>query len=288
MTVTTLIVAIGTVVIMVYSGLLFEPQLMRQQLVKSGMWLSLAQLSAVNYLLVPLATLVLIWQIPSPPGLNLAMLTLAFMPCAPVVPLLVNASGEPAEWPMFVFLVFSAFGLLLIPVMAALFPQPWAAGKYAELADDSVTRLIAFAVLSYLPLLLGIVFRVIAPGPGVTLRNTLRPYVSVCTIVTLGTVFVANFQQVMNVTLHDLLVMLLFIMVAAATGYALGPRMQGAPMNAILPTGFRNVALALTFANIVFPHTDASSFLFTMSMVMLMLTYITFNVLKRLRTDATA
>ena len=60
------------------------------------------------------------------------------------------------------------------------------------------------------------------------------------------------------------------------------------PMNAILPTGFRNVALALTFANIVFPHTDASSFLFTMSIVMLTLGYITFSVLKRWRKDATA
>ena len=283
MTITTFIVAIGTMIFMVYSGLVFDPVLMREQLKRPRVMLSLAQLTVLNFLVVPFAALVLIWMLPSPPGLNLAVLTLAMMPCAPVVPLLVAVAGEPPEWSMFVFLFFSLIGLLLIPVMAQMFPQPWAAGMYAEVTDDTVLRLVTYASLTYFPLLAGIVLRLLAPAPGLRLKNILRPYIGVFSVLVLSSVFATRYHEIRAVNLHDYAVITIFIVLIAALGIVFGPSQPGQPMSSALPTSFRNISLALAFASIVFPHTDTTVYVFAITVVQLVLVFAVIWFIKRQR-----
>jgi predicted Na+-dependent transporter len=281
-------IAIGacTIVVMAYSGLLFDPALMRQQLSSRAMR-ALGQLAWVNFLLIPLATLGLIQLIPTVPDLNLVLLTLAIMPCAPVVPALVSMAGEPPDWPMFVFLVFSLLGILLVPVLLAVLPQPWAAGNLAQVDSVSGWQILLYLLTGYFPLLLGILLRLFDNARGLRLLKLLKPSVPLVSVVAVAAVLFDYWQVVVGMTLREVALILASILMCAALGLACGPRVRGAPMTNTLPTAFRNITMALAFCNTVFAHTKATAYLFAVSVALLLLTFAAISFQRRIGARAT-
>ena len=74
-----------------------------------------------------------------------------------------------------------------------------------------------------------------------------------------------------------------FTLLTAAMGIVLSPRQSGLPMSNTLPTAFRNISLALAFANIVFPHTDTTVYVFAITAVQLVLVFAAIWFIKRQR-----
>ena len=71
----------GTSMVMMYTGLMFDPAWAHVEFVRSKL-APFAGLALINYIAVPLLVLALIEALPINPSLTLALLTLAILPCA--------------------------------------------------------------------------------------------------------------------------------------------------------------------------------------------------------------
>ena len=280
MTISAIFIGLGTATVMAYSGLLFDPALMRQQFSHRSL-LAMGQLAIVNFVLIPLATLGLIRLVPTGPDLNLMLLTLAVMPCAPLVPAMVSLAGEPPDWTMFVFLVFSLLGILLVPVLLAVLPQPWAAGSLAQSESISSVQILLYLLTGYIPLLLGIIIRIVENVRGLRLLALLKPAIPYASLLGMAAVLFDHWQDVAGVTLREIALMTTSILMCALIGFVFGPRFRGVPMTRTLPSAFRNVTMGLAFSNTVFAHTKATSYLFAFTIILLLLVFAAISVQRR-------
>lgn len=95
-----------TLLLLFYSGMLFDPELVRRQLAPPGLG-DLGRLALANYLLIPLITLGIVRVFDFPPVLNLVLMAMAMLPCAAIVPPFVSMVGEAPERSLFVFIAMS-------------------------------------------------------------------------------------------------------------------------------------------------------------------------------------
>ena len=119
MTLVNWFVLIGIGLAMLYTGLLFDPAWANLDSVRSKLR-PFSGLVLINYVVVPIFTILLLEIFPTNPSLTLALLTLAALPCAPLVPALVTLAAEPPEWPLFVFLGFSLLSLLFVVALVII------------------------------------------------------------------------------------------------------------------------------------------------------------------------
>ena len=108
-------------------------------------------------------------------------------------------------------------------------------------------------------------------------RKKLRPATPIFSVVLLATVFIDHAQEILSLGLRDIALMVLFVLMWAVIGLALGRESRQMPMTNALVSGFRNITMALAFSNIVFFHTNATSYVFAVTVVVLLLTQLAFT-----------
>jgi predicted Na+-dependent transporter len=261
-------ITISMAITMLYTGLLFDPVLFRQQAGRHN-WGEFGSLAAVNYLLVPLATLGLVWLGAFSPVMNMVLLTLAIFPCAPLVPALVGMSGEPPDWSLFIFLSLSLLNLALVPVLMEVLAMPWAAGNSARLTDGDNAALLRYVLSVYGPMALGAAIRQWAPSLFSSLLNLLRRALKPMMLVVFVLFMYTHLDEILRIGLRELGTLFLFeaICIVFALLFVRGSAKNR--VTNVLITALRNFAMGIAFAAIVFPHTPALSYMMTFTSIVI-------------------
>lgn len=265
-----IVMSISAAILMFYSGLLLEPAFARQLLTRVNLQ-AMGRLALVNLLLIPLLTLGLIQLIGSDPGLKLALLMIAAMPCAPLVPAIVSLGGESPQRSLLGFLWLSLLSILLLPALVWVLPQPWAAGDYARFGEDSSLGIALYVLMVYVPLGLGMALRLLDPRRSPMVLQRLRPFVSGSMLVAVVMLGQAHWREIISLNLKDLALFVSFETMCIAVALLAGPHRKGEPMTNILPSAIRNFNMSLAFSSAVFPHTAASGYLLAINVLSLAL-----------------
>lgn len=249
-------VAASSLVLLVYSGLLFDPVLFRRE---SGRIFSrdVSMLLFANYLLIPLLTLAVIRCLSFSPIVNLVLLTMALLPCASMVPPLVSVAGEPAQRALFVFLLMSLLNLLVVPVLMSLLALPWVAGGDARPAGGEVVALLKYLASVFGPMSIGAALRLLNPVAALRWQQRLRRILPTVLIISFVLFLYSNSADVLALGWHELEALLIFELICIAIGLWLARRTPGNRVATVLICAMRNVVMGLTFTVVVFPHTNA-------------------------------
>src|SRR5208282_367552 len=157
-------IAIGIfmIVLMFSSGLQFDRPMFRKQssrLDMRGFW----GLALANYVVIPLLTLCIIRLAAFPPVVNMVLLALAMLPCAPIVPAMVSMANEPAEWSLWVFLSMSVLSIAMVPLLILTLFIPWVAGNDTTIGGADGAAIAKYFISVYVPMGAGAAMRAFAP-----------------------------------------------------------------------------------------------------------------------------
>lgn len=249
-----------TLLLLFYSGMLFEPAVVRRQLEPAGLR-DLSRLAAANYVLVPLATLGIIWWFEFSPILNLVLMTMAMLPCAALVPPLVSLVGEAPQRSLFAFFALSVLNIAATPILVALLAIPWVSGDSLSPNGGAVMAVIKYVIAVFTPMGLGVAFRIGAPRHCATWQPRLRKALPLL-MALVAVLFVYSYrEQLRALGWRDLEALVLFEAACIAIGWGLS---IGAPQQrvaTILICALRNTAMGLAFALVVYPHTAAPTYM---------------------------
>lgn len=279
-------VAFSTLVMLVYSGLLFDPNLIRSQLGASSLR-EFGILALANYVVIPVLTLGLIRICGFPPVLNLVLLTMALMPCASMVPAMVSLAGEPAERPLFVLLFMSVLNVLIVPLLMDLLTLPWVAGSDAELNGGEGAALAKYVISVFGPMSLGAAIRVFAPRHYPWIERWLRQAVKWLMFGTFP-IFVYSYRaELLALSWRDLFAFILLELICIAVALLFVPHGPHNRIATLLICGMRNVTMAIAFVVFVFPHTPAAlSYMLAFTSLLFMGVAIALGIRKRLAASA--
>ena len=248
----------GLALAMLYTGLLVNPAWLTRGFLR-GKLRPFASMAALNYLAVPVFALGMTWLLPIDPTLALTLLTLAALPCPPLVPALVTMDGEAPDWPLFVFLGFSLVSLLVVIALIAALANatPYA----ANIGTDTASKLLQYFLLVYGPMTVGALFRFLAPSAGERLIRPVRALTGIGMLLILGVFATAHRDEFANVSVGDLVMLFGFVLGCVALGALLKPGADRPRLTAIISTCFRNVALAIAFATVVLRRPDVTAYM---------------------------
>ena len=249
-----------TILLLVYSGMLFDPVLIRRQFEPVNLR-DLGLLTIANYLLVPLFTLAIIWLFSFPPVLNLVLLTMAFLPCASAVPPFVSMVGEAPERSLFVFIAMSLLNIATTPILMALLTLPWIMGSEVMSHGGEVVALCKYLASVFTPMAFGAALRIFAPAycrvwQGYIMRVLpwLLPLSSL--------LFTYSYHtEILTLGWRDFEGLLVFETVCVAIGMVLARRTPDNQVATVLICGLRNAAMGLAFVLVVFPRTAAPTYM---------------------------
>jgi ACR3 family arsenite efflux pump ArsB len=259
------LITVGIALAMLYTGMLFDWSRIRASLTPQSLR-AFCGLALLNYLLVPLGTWsFFLWLGSDHSALQLALLILAVLPCAPLVPAIVSLAGEPPEWSLLVFLGFSLLSLLFTVALAVLMTHASAVLKGADVAAG----LLHYLAAVYVPMLVGQLLALSSGAWVATALRVLRPVAAGALLISVVLFAVAHRDQLAATTKQDLAVMLLFQLFCVFAALFLGERYGGSRLTRLISSGFRNFALAIAFAAVVLDRTDVSAYVIVFSVVTL-------------------
>lgn len=255
MDLTNVLLGCGIALVMGYTGLLFSWSELRRHMGPARVR-ALVGLAVANYLVIPAMTYAFFRMSAEPTALRLTLLTMAILPCAPLVPAMVSFAGEKPEWSLLVFLAFSVLNLGLVIVLTAVLSQTQHRGVVQA---DVLHGLGGYVAAVYGPMLLGIFVRWVAPNRAAGLNRIVRPLSGATLLVALISFGIVHREDFAATSLSDLGVMFLFVIACILVVAPLGERAGGPRMTRLIASGFRNVALAIAFSTLVLQRNDVSA-----------------------------
>ncbi len=214
-------------------------------------WRRLVALLAVNFVVVPVLTIVVVRLFQIPPALGLAMVLLGAAPFAPVVPVFTRLARGDLALAAGLTAVFPVFCTFLTPLVcraSMVFLPP--AGELRFQALSILATLLATATA---PLALGIASNQLFPE---TSRRLLRPAEIVSEVIgsiSLTFVVLSEFRALLATGWLSVLAMVVLSELSCLIGYPWGGRSPAARRVTGLGTANRNIALALLVAADSFP-----------------------------------
>lgn len=249
-----------TLLLLFYSGMLFDPALVRRQFDRANLR-DLGHLALANYLLVPLLTLGIIRVFAFPPELNLVLLTMAMLPCAAIVPPFVSMVGEAPERSLFVFIAMSLLNIAATPILMALLTLPWVMGDAITPHGGEIVALCKYLASVFMPMGLGAALRVFAPRHCASCQPRLQRMLLWLLPLSIVLFAYSCMDQIRMLGWRDFEALLLFEAACVAIGMALASRMPGQHVATVLICGLRNTAMGLAFALVAYPHTAAPTYM---------------------------
>jgi predicted Na+-dependent transporter len=277
MTLVNWLLAGGISLAMMYTGLLFDPAWANPGFIRNKVR-PFAGLALVNYLAVPFLAVIVVAILPVNPTLTLALLTLSVLPCAPLVPALVTLAAEPPEWPLAVFLGFSAFSFLVVLILVVYLKN---FTRYAaDIGADVGSKLLLYVLMVYGPMALGALWRFWSPASALRLLGPVRALTGIITVVMLTLFATVHRGDFANVGSVDLLLILGFVLLCGLLGAITTQRFAGPRLTAMISTSFRNIALGIAFTTVVLRRPDVTAYLVIYSGVTLLVCGVLLTVRK--------
>lgn len=258
MTLVNILLVGGTSMIMMYTGLLFDPAWASIAYVRTKLR-PFGGLALINYIAVPLLLLGMIEMFPMNASLALALVTLTALPCAPMVPAFISLAGEPPEWPLFVFLGFSLIGLAVVVILVAILANT--AAYAANIGADTAVKLVQYALAVYGPMALGTALRFRAPATAMKIMRPVRALSGLASIAIFGLFATVHREEFVAMNQRDLLLVLGYVLASSLLGAIASEGFSGSRVTAIVSTGFRNIALGVAFATVVLRRPDVTAYM---------------------------
>ena len=287
MSIGTIAVAVSSLVLLVYSGLLFDPELFRHEL-RRLRERELLWLLAANYLLIPVLTLLLIRHAGFSPVVNLVLLTMAMLPCASMVPPLVSVAGEAPQRALFVFLLMSLLNLAAVPVLMGLLSLPWVAGSHARPDGGELLAMGKYLASVFGPMGAGAALRIYAPSAALAWQRRLRRALPWLLAGSFVLFLISNSSDLLALGWRELEALLVFEAICIAVGALLARHTPGNRTATVLICAMRNVVMGLTFTVVVFPQTTALSLMLAFTNLVFLGTALGLGASRRWRVFAAA
>lgn len=255
------IAAIGiTSLLLLYSGMLFDPPLIKRQLVPQRL-MAFGILMIANYVAVPVATLVITWTAGFPPVLNVVLLTMAMLPCASTVPPFVSMVGEPPEHALSAFIAMSLLNILVTPLLISMMSLPWVMGSTFSPPGGTSWAFFKYFVAVFTPMSIGALFNIAAPTTCRIWRTRLLQVLRMGLPLSVVPLFYSYHDVILGLGWRDFAALLLFESVCVAAGFVASRRTPENRTSIVLVTTLRNTAMGLAFALVMFPHTAAPTYM---------------------------
>jgi BASS family bile acid:Na+ symporter len=216
----------------------------------------LTRAALANYVVVPLATVVLLMIFGTQPMVAAGFLILAVCPGAPFSPPLAVMAGGNAALSVGWMTFLAVTSAVIAPAALYLLLPPFA-GPQAMTFDVVCRMMGTLAGIQLLPLAVGLGIRHLRPGLANRMLDPAKKLGKALNVVAIGLVLAVYYPLLEDVRLKGLIGMLLLLTASLAAGWFLGGRGVESRKTLSLTTASRNVGVGLVIATDSFAGTPA-------------------------------
>jgi BASS family bile acid:Na+ symporter len=203
--------------------------------------LLIADVLLTNFLLVPLAVLIIISFIPVDEGTKIALIILALAAGAPFTPKLVEiAKGDIA--------LATAVMLLQMVVTVAILPFALPLLLGGDIAVDSMAIAKSLVIMMLMPLVLALWVKAKFEAVAAVWQGRMVKFSNISLLVIIVLMSILNGKDIVAVFGYDMVALILFMLASLAIGYIAGGKFYHNRVVSSLSVGQRNVSAALVVA----------------------------------------
>ncbi len=218
-------------------------------------WRLVGRAMIANYVLVPAATVGLLFLFKAKPMVAAGFLILAFCPGAPFGPPFTAVAKGNVPVAAGLMLILAASSALLAPLLLAAH-LPLFAGE-EELVMDEGKILITLLVTQLVPLGVGIAVRQARPALAARLQKPAGLVSKLLNLVVVVVVLATQGHLMTEIRVTGFVGMFVLLVASWAAGWLLGGRAPGERRAMTLTTSLRNVGVGMIIAAGAFPGTPA-------------------------------
>ncbi len=194
-----------------------------------------------NFLLVPLAVLLIIFLIPVDEGTKIGLIILSLAAGAPFTPKLVEiAKGDIA--------LATAVMLLQMVVTVAILPFALSLMLDGNIVVDSLAIAKSLVMMMIIPLLFAMWAKVKFEAVAAVWQGRMVKFSNLTLILIIISMTILNGKDILDVFGYDMLAVILFIIVSLLIGYVAGGKRYQNRVVSSLSAGQRNISAALVVA----------------------------------------
>ncbi len=194
-----------------------------------------------NFLLVPLAVLLIIFLIPVDEGTKIGLIILSLAAGAPFTPKLVEiAKGDIA--------LATAVMLLQMVVTVAILPFALSLMLDGDIVVDSLAIAKSLVIMMIIPLLFALWAKAKFEAVAAVWQGRMIKFSNLTLLVIIILMTILNGKDILDVFGYDMLAVILFIIVALLIGYVAGGKLYPNRVVSSLSAGQRNISAALVVA----------------------------------------
>lgn len=221
-------------------------------------WRGILRALVANYLLVPVAAVVLVWLFDPSPLVAAGVMVVAVCPGAPYAPPFTATARGDVLLAVALMVLLTASSAVAAPVLLGIL-VPMVSGSGAS-GVDTVAVLKALAIAQFLPLCAGLATASYAPTIAARLKPGLERASLVLNVALIGTILVVQFPMLAEVRFRGYVGMVLLLAVSALAGWMVGGPGGTRRRTFAITTAVRNVGVGLMIATTAFPGTPAVTF----------------------------
>lgn len=208
-----------------------------------------------NYVLVPLATVALLYLFQADPMVAAGFLVLAACPGAPVGPPITGLVRGDVTWAIGVMLILAALSAVLTPVLLGLMLTRLLPGN--ELHIDFFVIVKTLLVTQLLPLMVGLGIHSGSPRVSQALARPLALLANVLLIVVVGLIIASQYETLAAIRTRGWAGMGLLLLASLGVGWLCGGPSIATRKALAVTTTTRNIAVGLVIVNSNFAGTPA-------------------------------
>ena len=194
-----------------------------------------------NFLLVPLAVLLIIFLIPVDEGTKIGLIILSLAAGAPFTPKLVEiVKGDIA--------LATAVMLLQMVVTVAILPFALSIMLDGDIVVDSLAIAKSLVIMMIIPLLFALWAKAKFEAVAAVWQGRMIKFSNLTLLVIIILMTILNGKDILDVFGYDMLAVILFIIVALLIGYVAGGKLYPNRVVSSLSAGQRNISAALVVA----------------------------------------
>ncbi len=213
-----------------------------------------------NFLLLPLAVLLIIFLIPVDEGTKIGLIILSLAAGAPFTPKLVEiAKGDIA--------LATAVMLLQMVVTVAILPFALSIMLDGDIVVDSLAIAKSLVIMMIIPLLFALWAKAKFEAVAAVWQGRMIKFSNLTLLVIIILMTILNGKDILDVFGYDMLAVILFIIVALLIGYVAGGKLYPNRVVSSLSVGQRNISAALVVAAQNFDDPKVSIIIIAVSII---------------------
>jgi BASS family bile acid:Na+ symporter len=219
-------------------------------------WRGVVRAGVANYVLVPAATIGLLWAFGAQPMVAAGFMVMAVCPGAPFGPPFTAIAKGDVSRAIGLMVLLAGSSALLAPLLLGLL-LPVVTGGGTALSVDAARIVATLAFVQILPLCVGLAIGAYRPALAQRWKGPAGRLSTILNLALLVLVIVVQFRMLSAIRGKGYLGMLLLWLISAGVGWLLGGRVASERSTLAITTAVRNVGVALVIAGGSFPGTPA-------------------------------